>query len=137
MKKINFYISSILFISSLAVMFLLPITGIEASSVMDGFNTTVSEGLLAGGEVDETTLAQAGVVSSIPKIIGKVVGSLLAFLGIAFLLLMIYGGFLWMFSRGNEQEVEKAKNLIQAAIIGLLIIVSAYAITAFVGGALT
>jgi hypothetical protein len=41
-----------------------------------------------------------------------------------------------MLARGNEQEVEKAKNLIQAAVIGLMIVLSAYAITAFIGQAI-
>jgi uncharacterized protein YraI len=38
-----------------------------------------------------------------------------------------------MLARGNEQAIEKAKNLIQAAIIGLMIVLSAYAITSLVG----
>ena len=46
---------------------------------------------------------------------------------------MIYGGFIWMNSRGNEQDVEKAKNIIRNSIIGLLIVIAAYAITKFVG----
>jgi hypothetical protein len=70
-------------------------------------------------------------------IIGQVIGAALSFIGILFFGLMIYGGFLWMTARGNEQKVEKAKELIIAAVIGLIIVMSAYAITAFVGEALT
>ncbi len=64
--------------------------------------------------------------------IGKVIGAVLSFLGVVFLVLMIYGGYLWMLARGNEQEVEKAKNIIQNALIGLVIVLAAYAITALV-----
>jgi len=46
---------------------------------------------------------------------------------------MIYGGFIWMIARGNEGEVTKAKDLIQAAIIGLVVVLAAYAITQFIG----
>jgi hypothetical protein len=53
----------------------------------------------------------------------------LSFLGIVFLILMIYGGVLWMTDRGNESEVEKAKKLIQAAITGLIIVIASYAIS--------
>ena len=53
-------------------------------------------------------------------------------MGVVFLILMIYGGYLWMLARGNEQEVEKAKNIIQNALIGLVIVLAAYAITALV-----
>ena len=70
-------------------------------------------------------------------IIGKIVGAALAFIGILFFILMIYGGFLWMTARGNEENVTKAKELIIAAVIGLVIVLAAYAITAYIGGALT
>jgi hypothetical protein len=42
-----------------------------------------------------------------------------------------------MTAQGNEEQVGKAKNLITAAVIGLIIVVSAYAITAYIGGKLT
>jgi len=65
-------------------------------------------------------------------LIGKIVQAALSFLGIIFFILMIYGGYLWMLARGNEQQVDKAKNLITAAIIGLIIVLSAYAISYFI-----
>jgi len=71
------------------------------------------------------------------EIIGKVVGAGLAFIGILFFILIIYGGFLWMTARGNEQQVTKAKELIIAASIGLVIVLAAYAITVYIGKALT
>ncbi len=62
-------------------------------------------------------------------LVGTVITVILSFLGVVFLVLMIYGGFLWMTARGNEQQVEKAKNLIIAAITGLIIVMAAYAIS--------
>jgi len=38
-----------------------------------------------------------------------------------------------MMAEGNEQKVGKAKDLITNAIIGLIIVFTAYAITAFLG----
>jgi len=38
-----------------------------------------------------------------------------------------------MFAQGNEAQVEKAKQTLIAAVIGLIIVLSAYAITAFIG----
>lgn len=67
------------------------------------------------------------------KMIGTVIGAILSLVGILFLGLMIYGGLIWMLARGNEQEVEKAKNIIISAVFGLIIVLAAYAITAFVG----
>ncbi len=61
----------------------------------------------------------------------------LSFIGVIFLLLLIYGGYLWMTDRGNEDQVAKAKKLIQAAVIGLIIVVAAYSISWFVINVLT
>jgi hypothetical protein len=46
---------------------------------------------------------------------------------------MIYGGVTWMTARGEGKKVETAQGAIQAAVIGLIIISAAYAITAFIG----
>jgi cbb3-type cytochrome oxidase subunit 3 len=61
--------------------------------------------------------------------IGKAINILLSFIGVIFLALMIYGGYTWMLARGNDAEVTKAKNIIQNALIGLIIVFAAYAIT--------
>jgi len=66
---------------------------------------------------------------TLPQIIGKIISGILAFLGIIFLGFMIYGGYIWMIAKGNEQEVEKAKNIIKNASIGLIIVMIAYGIT--------
>lgn len=70
--------------------------------------------------------------SEIEPVIAKIIQAALSFLGVVFLLLTIYGGYLWMTARGNETQVEKAKDLLTSAIIGLIIVVSAYAISYFV-----
>jgi hypothetical protein len=68
-----------------------------------------------------------------PTKIGQIIGVLLSFVGTVFFILIIYGGFLWMTAAGNEQNVTKAKGLITSAIIGLVIVLAAYAITSYVG----
>lgn len=45
---------------------------------------------------------------------------------------MIYGGIAWMLAGGNETTVDKAKRIVEEAVIGLLIVVAAYAISYFV-----
>ena len=76
--------------------------------------------------------AGAELQKSLPKQIGKIIGAILAFLGVIFLILMIYGGYIWMMARGNEQEVEKAKSIIKNALIGLVVVLAAYVITSFI-----
>ncbi len=65
--------------------------------------------------------------------IGSIIEIVLSFIGVIFLLLMIYAGINWMTSSGNEEKVKKSKELITNAIIGLIIVLAAYAITAFIG----
>jgi cytochrome bd-type quinol oxidase subunit 2 len=55
----------------------------------------------------------------------------LQLIGIVFIILIIYAGATWMMAGGNEDSIEKAKKIIKAAIIGLIIVVSAYSITYF------
>ncbi len=69
---------------------------------------------------------------SLPQTVGEFIQIFLSILGVLFLLLTIYGGFIWMMARGNEQEVEKAKRIIEHSTIGLLIIFGAYAITYYI-----
>ncbi len=69
----------------------------------------------------------------LPGAIGSIIGAILSFIGVIFLLLTIYGGFLWMTAAGNQEKIGKAKEILTGAIVGLVIVVAAYAITAFIG----
>jgi hypothetical protein len=80
-------------------------------------------------------LADAGIAlgtRSIQDTIAGIVNIFLGFLGILATLILLYAGYLWMTSKGNTEKIEKAKLLIASAIIGLVIIVSAYAISRFI-----
>ena len=62
----------------------------------------------------------------------KLILVVLSLVGIIFLVLTIYGGILWMTAGGKEEQVKKAGNIITRAVIGLVIVVLAYAITYFI-----
>ena len=68
----------------------------------------------------------------LPVIIGNIIYAALSLTGIIFVILIIYGGFLWMQARGNTEDVTKAKKIIESAIIGIILIGLAFAITTFV-----
>lgn len=95
----------------------------------------VPEALAAGGNFGLDTAAGG---TGIPKtkdlavVIGNLVATALRLVGMLFLVLMIYAGFLWMTARGDSKKVDQAKQLITGAVIGVLIISMAYAITIFV-----
>jgi cytochrome bd-type quinol oxidase subunit 2 len=68
----------------------------------------------------------------LPEMISTIISAFLSLLGLIFLIYVIYAGYSWMTAEGDEAKVTKAKETIQRAIIGLIIIALAYAITYFV-----
>ncbi len=68
-----------------------------------------------------------------PKvIIADIINWVLGFLALIAIIIILIGGFEWMTAGGNEEKVTEAKKLLLAGVIGLVIILSAYAITNFV-----
>ncbi len=61
-----------------------------------------------------------------------IVRYLMTFLGIIAVIIILYGGFLWMTAAGNEDKVGRAKRIIIAGAIGLVVIIAAFAIVTFV-----
>ncbi len=73
---------------------------------------------------------------NVGSVMATVIKAFLSLLGLLFIILVILGGYYWMTAGGDETKMTKAKDTLKKAIIGLIIIVSAYAITAFVFKAL-
>ena len=68
----------------------------------------------------------------VTNIVGNFITGFLALLGIIFIVLIILAGYNWMTAAGEEEKVNKAKDTLTRAIIGLVITVGAYAISQFV-----
>jgi hypothetical protein len=66
------------------------------------------------------------------QIAALIIQAVLTFLGVIFIALIIYGGFLYMTAMGESDKVKKGKNVLLYSVIGLVIILAAYAITSFV-----
>ena len=64
--------------------------------------------------------------------IARIIRTAMSLLGIIAVLIILYGGFKWMTAAGSEEAVGDAKKIITAGIIGLVIILTAYAIASFV-----
>src|SRR3989344_4352022 len=56
----------------------------------------------------------------------KIIRIFLGLVGIIAIILIMYGGYVWMTSAGNPEKVEQAKKILRNAAIGLLIIFSAF-----------
>ncbi len=64
-------------------------------------------------------------------VIIRLINLALTFLGLIAVILILWGGFKWMTAGGNDEAVGEAKKIIIASVIGLAIILSAYAIAQF------
>jgi len=93
---------------------------------------------VAQGNLNEESLgvehmAQTGLSREDPRIvIARIIQIALGFLGTITVVLVIYAGFLWMTSQGNSDKVDKAKKILKSAVIGLIIILSSFAIVTFI-----
>ncbi len=63
--------------------------------------------------------------------IARIISYFLGLLGLVVLVLILYAGFTWMTAGGNEEKVTSAKRTLTNSVIGLVIIISAFAITQF------
>ncbi|MBU0613290.1 pilin [Patescibacteria group bacterium] len=61
---------------------------------------------------------------------------ILGLLGLIAVIMILIGGFKWMTAGGNEEKIESAKKLLTSAIIGLVIVLLAWAIVIFALGVL-
>jgi len=100
---------------------------VPATVFAQGFLDKVKTG--AGSVATKSGLDKTG---SLQEIIGNVIFALLSFSGILLLGIMLYAGFLWMTAGGDTDQIKKARQYIQNAIIGLIIITASYAIVNFV-----
>ncbi|MFA6534216.1 MAG: hypothetical protein WCT37_03520 [Patescibacteria group bacterium] len=90
---------------------------------INSLNKAAGEGYI----VDLSPVSSGGAENNgvIIYYIGEIIGYLLSFLGIIFLLVIIFAGFRWMTAGGNEEQVTEAKSLLKNGIIGMAIILAA------------
>lgn len=123
----------ILFMSVLLILFSLicsrQILATECSSVWDCITDEDNGGL---EEIGETVFTGGTPKKTIPQIIASIVNYLLGVLGIIFITLVIYGGFVYMTAMGDSDKISNAKSIIISASIGVAIILASYSFTYFI-----
>lgn len=71
-------------------------------------------------------------IASPAGVANSIVNSVVTFLGIISVVLIVYGGGLWLTAAGNDKKVEDAKKIITRTVVGVVIVGFAYAITQFI-----
>lgn len=89
------------------------------------------EGLGDAGVIGKE-FGAAGTPADVRVIAAGIIEGFLGLLGIIFLTIIVIAGFHWMTAQGSEEKITAAKNQLRAGIIGLIIIITAYALTEFI-----
>lgn len=121
----NNYIKKIVFLLLITVQLLL--AGLSLAATPPS-NDPYARTQAAAGITGYNTLA----APTVPEVIIIILNYLLSFLGIIFVILILLAGYQWMTSAGNQEAISKARGHLKNAVMGLIVVALAYAITVFV-----
>lgn len=117
MRKIFKHLISL----AIVAMLMVPVLAIPASAQSDD--------LFGKDYIEENT----ELSSSDPRaIVGRIINVALGLLGVIAVAIILMGGFKWMTAGGNEDKVSEAKKLLGAGVIGLAIVLAAWAVANWV-----
>lgn len=99
----------------------------------DPYDAAVEDEYSQGGGLLDSTLITSSKLLLINRgdplsTVLNLINIMLTLLATAFLVLLLYAGFLWVWARGNTETIEKSKKLIIQGVIGLVIILGALGI---------
>lgn len=114
-------------IFSAFILMLVPVTQALAINADDYWGGTTQRQYVN----DRSGLAE-GAVRDPRQIVVDIIKVILGFLGILAVIIILFAGFKWMTAGGNEENITSAKNMLIAGVIGLVIILSAFALATFV-----
>ncbi len=120
-KIVSFSLTLVIFLLLISI-FSAPVTA--SANITESMTKAIKDFNLPSGGADPETKALS--------IAGLLINAFLSLFGIIFMILIIYGGYKWMLAAGREDEINSAKEIIKAAVIGLIIVMASYAITYFV-----
>jgi len=116
-------IVSIIFLFAVSLSFTPSAVFVQAEMGCDDPGDTLGLGCVEG---------YSGLSKEDPRIVlARIINIALRLLGIVATVLIIYAGFRWMTAGGNEESVKTAQKVLTAAVIGLIIILSAFVISNF------
>ncbi|MBU4421770.1 pilin [Patescibacteria group bacterium] len=130
MKNLSFFLALLIIPVLLFCSFSIPAQSAGTASIGSQINSNLQSVGTGAGFKSETE------TGGLPKLVGSIINIFLGILGVLFVILIVYGGYTWMTSFGSAEKTKKAKDLIVDAVIGLIILLAAYAISNFVVGAL-
>lgn len=131
MKK---YFKTLLASLLLVIIFLPTISTAQVTGTISGTSSPLLDKLKTVGT---SAGYDAGTSeNTILEIVGTGINVVLGLLGVIFIILMLLAGYNWMTAAGDQEKITKAQHTIREAIIGLIVIVGAFAIWMFISNIL-
>jgi Type IV secretion system pilin len=109
-------------------------TALVPQALAQGNPTDINsqQGFEGGTGAISNAFGQSGIPADPRTIVANIIAAVLGLLAIIFIVILVYAGFRYMTSMGNEEQTSKAKSQIVSGIIGLFIVLAAYGIAGFV-----
>ncbi|KKQ57649.1 MAG: hypothetical protein US74_C0002G0008 [Parcubacteria group bacterium GW2011_GWA2_38_13] len=79
---------------------------------------------------------QSGIPPDIRIVASMIINIMTRMLIFVFILLIFYGGYVYMMAKGEEDEVRRGKGILRTGIIGVIIIFSSLSIAKYVVGSI-
>ncbi len=126
MKKISKYLTAF----AVLALLIAPVMALKTSAQVTDYDSTF------GIDVVDNSLGGAlGKSNTDPRdVVTRIINIALGFLGIIAVVIVLLGGFKWMTAGGNEDKVEEAKKILGAGVIGLVIVLAAWALASYAIG---
>ncbi|MBU1178111.1 hypothetical protein KJ903_02735 [Patescibacteria group bacterium] len=102
-----------------------------------GLFVLVGDNVASATDFGLSYVKDSGVVtSSWGVVVGRIIQAVLGLVGVLLLVMMIYGGILYMTSAGSEERIGSAKKVLSYSIFGAIIIALAFTLTSYIINAL-
>jgi uncharacterized membrane protein YwzB len=128
-KKVQSFI--LLSFIALNCFFVVPLVNAQEGIIKDSKQTEFNNNL--NTFADQASLDRT---KDLETMIGTAIKIVLGALGTVFIIFMFVAGNTWMQAAGNEEKIKKSKARIQSLIVGLVIILLAYALSSGFSGLL-
>ncbi len=120
-----------LFLLLSAFSFLFFISPVSVNEVYGQAGSTNLIDAQYGMEDVESAYGAKNQPKDIRIVVTRIIIFALQFLALIFLILVLFAGFQWMTSGGNEEKIKKAQALLKNAVIGLIIVLVAWSISRY------
>ncbi len=109
---------------------------ISLTTFLPAFAQSTGGGLINAGDNPSRISDATGGQSSFRELAKTFLNFFLGFLGFLAVIMIIYGGILYVTAGGEQDKVDKGKKIIMYAIVGIVIILLSFAIVSTVLGGL-